>query len=26
MPGTWWSYWNLIKFREHQDGDGTIGL
>jgi len=26
MPGTWWSYWNLIKFREHQHGDGTIGL
>jgi len=26
MPGTWWSCWNLIKFREHQDGDGTIGL
>src|SRR5262249_5834242 len=24
MPSTEWNYWNLIKFNEHQRGDGTL--
>ena len=24
MPETRWNFWNLIKFNEHQNGDGTI--
>jgi len=24
MPETRWNFWNLIKFNEHQNADGTI--
>jgi formate dehydrogenase iron-sulfur subunit len=24
MPETGWNYWNLIKFNEHEDSDGTL--
>src|SRR6201981_2929203 len=26
MPETTWNYWNLIKFNEHENGDGSVSL
>src|ERR1700730_4797398 len=26
MPETTWNYWNLIKFNEHENADGSISL
>ena len=26
MPETTWNFWNLIKFNEHENADGTISL